>query len=122
MDHLEVILPSLLLLVAFSYKLVVDKRFSFTEFIERCLEMPIEVVFLSGGFMIAFTLQDPSNHEFGLLSMFLGFFVSAIVFVLSKRSHEAFLQEKFRTCTFFALLSFFPATFTFIFCVGLLVP
>ena len=80
MDHLEVILPSLLLLVAFSYKLVVDKRFSFTEFIERCLEMPIEVVFLSGGFMIAFTLQDPSNHEFGLLSMFLGF-LSAPLFL-----------------------------------------
>lgn len=122
MDHLGTILPTLLVVLAFSYKIVVDKRFTLPDFIERLIEMPVEIVFLAGGFLIAFVLQDAANHEFGLLCLFLGIFVTMFVFILSKRAQEEFLRDNTRRCASLAIFSFLPSLFTYVFSVNLLTP
>jgi len=122
MQHLHILLPALLVLVGFFYRVFVDKRFTITDFIERMIEMPVEIVFLAGGFLIAFTLQDPANHLFGILSLFVGFFISGLVFFLCKRSQEAFLKDERWGCVCYSAGSLFPSIFSFIFCVGLLLP
>ncbi|AHD09035.1 hypothetical protein PhaeoP75_01307 [Phaeobacter gallaeciensis] len=121
MEYLEIILPTLLLLIAFGYKNVVDKRFKMADFIERALEVPVEIVFLSASFLVAYTLKDINNHAFGLLSLLIGILITTLVYITSKRSHEAFLNDELGSCKLFAACSFLPSLFSYFFCVKLLV-
>lgn len=120
MQHLEWVLPSLLLLIAFGYKVVIDTRFGLADCIERLLEMPIEIIFLAGSFLIAFILKDAENQLFGFYALLVGILASLFVYVVSNRAKEAFLSDEYVRCGGLALASFAPAAYIFQFSVGLL--
>lgn len=122
MGYLNIILPGALVVIAFALRLVVDQRMELPDFIERVLEMPIELVFLAGSFVVAFTLENLANRDLGLLAFVLGFVVVIFIVWLSKRSVCAFEKGHYWRMGFFALLSYLPASGALAYSVYLIAP
>ncbi|WP_321345212.1 hypothetical protein [uncultured Draconibacterium sp.] len=91
MEHLDIILPGLLVLIAFLLKLLIDEIVDITSTIQALIELPVDVIFLALTFSVAFTLTNVENQLQGLFYGFLGFVISIIVILLWKKTKKLFL-------------------------------
>nr|WP_320119519.1 hypothetical protein [uncultured Marinifilum sp.] len=91
MEHLDIILPGLLVLIAFLLKLLIDEIVDITSTIQAVIELPVDVIFLALTFSVAFTLTNVENQLEGLFYGFLGFVISIIVILLWKKTKKLFL-------------------------------
>lgn len=91
MEHLDIILPGLLVLIAFLLKLLIDEIVDITSTIQAVIELPVDVIFLALTFSVAFTLTNVENQLQGLFYGFLGFVISIIVILLWKKTKKLFL-------------------------------
>jgi len=86
-QHLHIILPSILLILSFSFKLLTDRRIKTADFITALCELPVDMMFLSISFIIAFTI---SSSKTGLIYWALYIFFAFWVVFFWRRSVRAY--------------------------------
>ena len=93
MRPLELILPVLILALAFLMKLFVDRAPNLPKAIETTIELPIDIVFLALAFASACVITKPKDPGPGF-SHFVVYVIIALVSVaLARRSRNCFDQE-----------------------------
>ena len=93
MEHLEIILPLTLLVLAFSLKLSIDRNIEVPNLIQAICELPVDMIFLSISFLIAFTISKPTDPSEGLF-LTISFIVVAVpVVILWRRSLKLFERK-----------------------------
>lgn len=121
MEHLHVILPLILVFMAFILKLVVDKEVDFPSSILAIIELPIDLIFLAITFYVATILSNSSIQNEGLLYSFIGLFVSIIVVLISKKCSKLFINKQTKSWLSWLLINIMVSSFFIINAVGLLV-
>lgn len=96
MDHLNIILPIVLLGISFLLKLVVDRNIDGPAFINAICELPVDILFLSLSFSIAFTITDSANISKGLFYCFIGLAISILVVIIWRRTLHYFSLKRKR--------------------------
>lgn len=86
MEHLDIILPILLLFLTYGVKLLVDQAVEVPMAIKSLCELPIDIIFLSMSFLIAIIISSNENRNASFLCIMIFFFLSLIIVLLSKRS------------------------------------
>lgn len=81
MEHLEIILPITILVLAFILKLAIDRNVEVPNLIQAICELPVDMIFLSISFLIAFTISKPKDPSEGLFYT-IAFIVLAVVVVI----------------------------------------
>jgi hypothetical protein len=96
MEHLDIILPIVLLVLAFFLKLSIDRTIKAPNVIQAICELPVDIVFLSLSFLIAFTISNKTETSKGLFFT-LGFIVvSVIIVIIWRKSLKLYdLKNKF---------------------------
>lgn len=121
MEYLNVILPLILVLMAFILKLVVDKEVDLPSSIQAIIELPIDLIFLAITFYVATILSNSSIQNEGLLYSFIGLFISIIVVLISKKCSKLFINKRTKTWLLLLLFNIMVSSFSIIHAVGLLV-
>lgn len=93
MDHLEILLPGILLLIAFLLKLVVDRSLDVPNAIQAVCELPVDILFLALSFVVAHTIANKNNVNEGLVFCYVGIASAIIVVVLWRKSLKYFLVD-----------------------------
>ena len=121
MEYLNVILPLILVLMAFILNLVVDKVVDLPSSIQAIIELPIDLIFLAITFYVATILSNSSIQNEGLLYSFIGLFISIIVVLISKKCSKLFINKRTKTWLLLLLFNIMVSSFSIIHAVGLLV-
>lgn len=101
-----VLLPTAIVGLAFLLKLVVDRTAAVPDMVLALLELPVDIAFLALSFLAGAVISMPTAAADGLV-LFIGYVVgSVLVVVLWRRSHRAFLEERWRHTTVQALLNY----------------
>jgi hypothetical protein len=85
-SHLDIILPFVLLLLTYIFKLTIDEKFDKVKAMRAFCELPIDIIFLAMSFLIAIMLSQGKYRDFGVLYVMVFIVVAVITVVLSKRS------------------------------------
>ncbi len=93
MEHLEIILPLTLLVLAFVLKLAIDRNIEVPNLIQAICELPVDMIFLSISFLIAFTISEPKDPSAGLFYT-IAFIVLAVVVVILWRKSLKLFENK----------------------------
>ena len=93
MDNLNIILPGVLVVIAFLLKLLVDRNLDIPNAIQATCGLPVDIIFLSLTFGVAFTISDIKNQPIGLFYCFIGIAISIIVVLLWRKSLKFFLNK-----------------------------
>ena len=95
MEHLEIILPTSLLAIAFLLKLVVSQSWKdVPNIIQNICELPVDIIFLALSFAVAFTISSSNNHGTGLSYCFIGVGIAILVVFIRKICVDLFLSKK----------------------------
>lgn len=94
MEELDIVLPIILVLIAFLLKLVVDKDVKIADAIQASIELPIDLMFLVITFSVAATLSSVHAQEKGLLYSFVGIVIAILVVFISKKNIKYFTSNK----------------------------
>lgn|GEM_PF-1633169 len=81
----EVILPSILLLIAFCLKLFIDRTVDIPQTLKAICELPVDIMFLSMSFGVGYTISK-NNSEDGLVFLFWSLLLSVFVIFIWKKS------------------------------------
>ena len=92
MEHLQIILPSVLLLIGFLLKLLIGRKYDLPATIQAICELPVDIVLLSLSFVVAFTIAKVDNQTTGLFYCFMGFAVTILNVLLWRISIDQFLK------------------------------
>ena len=92
MEHLQIILPTVLLLIGFLLKLLIGRRYDLPATIQAICELPVDIVLLSLSFVVAFTIAKVDNQTTGLFYCFIGFAVTILNVLLWRVSIDQFLK------------------------------
>lgn len=92
MEHLQIILPTVLLLIGFLLKLLIGRKYDLPATIQAICELPVDIVLLSFSFAVAFTIAKVDNQTTGLFYCFIGFSVTILNVLLWRVSIDQFLK------------------------------
>lgn len=92
MQHIQLILPSLLLLTGFLLKLLIGRGFDWPATIQSVCELPVDIIFLALSFIVAFTIANVDNQLLGLLYLFTGIPITIIIVSIWRVSVNKFLE------------------------------
>lgn len=95
MEHLDLILPSILVLIAFLLKLVVDRNVEIPNTIQALIELPVDIIFLALTFSVAYTLAAKENQVDGLFYGFVGFAFAIVIVLMWKKTQKLFLKGSY---------------------------
>lgn len=93
MEHLQIILPSVLLLIGFLLKLLVGRQYDIPATIQAVCELPVDVILLALSFTVAFTITRLDNQSSGLFYCFVGIAIAIIIVLLWRISIDLFLKR-----------------------------
>lgn len=94
--HLDIILPVTVLLLAFVLKLAIDRTVKTPNLIQALCELPVDIVFLSLSFLIAYTISIDSNVNTGLLYTLTFILLSPIIVILWRKTLTLYeMKNKF---------------------------
>lgn len=93
MEHLEIILPITLLFLAFVLKLSIDRSIEVPNIIQAICELPVDIIFLSISFLIAYTISKPTDPSNGLFFT-LAFIAIAVLTVILWRKSLILFERK----------------------------
>lgn len=85
-QHLGVVLPIALVLMAFILKLFMDRSATAPLIIRSLYELPVDVMFLALSFTTAFTIADAMHMGTGMFHLYVFFIVALVAVVLWRRS------------------------------------
>jgi hypothetical protein len=83
-NHLEVALPFILVVIAFLLKVFMDRSVTVPVLLRSLYELPVDIVFLAISFSIAATISQSEKREEGLLLSFV-FLVAVLLSVVAWR-------------------------------------
>lgn len=92
MQHLQIILPTVLLLIGFLLKLLIGRKYDLPATIQATCELPVDIVLLSLSFVVAFTIAKVDNQTTGLFYCFIGFAATILNVLLWRVSIDQFLK------------------------------
>lgn len=81
----EIILPSILLIIAFSLKLFIDRTVDIPQTLKAICELPVDIMFLAMSFGVGYTISKNNSSE-GLIFLFWSLLLSILVIVLWRKS------------------------------------
>lgn len=90
MEHLEIILPITLLVLAFGLKLAIDRSVEVPTIIQALCELPVDIIFLSISFLIAFTISKPADPSEGLFFTIAFIVIAILVVIIWRKSLKLF--------------------------------
>lgn len=95
MEHLEIVLPIVVLTLSFLLKLYIDRNVEIPLFVRSIHELPVDIIFLTISFLVAFTIsvKDDMKNS-GLLYCFIFLIVAIISVIIWRRSVKLFELEK----------------------------
>ena len=111
MEHLQIILPSVLLLIGFLLKLLVGRQYDIPATIQAVCELPVDVILLALSFTVAFTITRIDNQSSGLFYCFVGIAIAIIIVLLWRISIDLFLKGS-KLWILILFLNLFIAGFT----------
>lgn len=86
--------PVLLLALLFAFKVLIGQSVSVVVFIRTLLELPIDIVFVSLSFIVAFILFSGPDVSAGLRYFIIYIIVAALVVFLCRRSVQTFESDR----------------------------
>lgn len=92
MEHLQIILPTVLLLIGFLLKLLIGRKYDLPATIQAICELPVDIVLLSLSFVVAFTIAKVDNQTTGLFYCFIGIAFTILNVLLWRVSIDQFLK------------------------------
>jgi len=90
MENLDIILPIVLLLLAFILKLSIDRSIEVPNLIQAICELPVDMVFLAISFLVAFTIGKLEDTGKGLCFCFVFIFIAVLVVILWRKCLKFF--------------------------------
>jgi hypothetical protein len=93
-QHLNIILPIALVVMALLLKLFMDQSATVPLAIRSLYEAPVNVIFLALSFITAFIISLPANVSIGVCYLFAFLVVMLVVIVLWRRSIIFFERER----------------------------
>lgn len=93
MEHLEIILPITLLFLAFVLKLSIDRSIEVPNIIQAICELPVDMIFLSISFLIAYTIAKPTDPNEGLFFTIAFIVIAVLTVVLWRKSLKLFERK-----------------------------
>jgi len=93
MEHLQIILPSVLLLIGFLLKLLVGRNYDMPATIQAICELPVDIILLALSFTVAFTITKVDNQSSGLFYCFIGIATAILIVLLWRISVDQFLKK-----------------------------
>lgn len=79
MRNLDIILPALLLLIGFLFKMVIGRKWNVPEAVQSVCEFPVDVIFLALSFCVGYTISHLDNQSMGLLYSFVGIVMATVI-------------------------------------------
>jgi len=106
MEHLNIILPSVLLLIGVMLKLLIGRPLDKKNLGEAFCELPVDIIFLAISFTIGYavTVAEPQKHDKGFLYSILGILIAILVVALWRLS-LTYLYKKGKHLVFIAILA-----------------
>lgn len=92
MKNLQIVLPTVLLLIGFLLKLFIGRKYDLPATIQAICELPVDIVLLSLSFVVAFTIAKVDNQTSGLFYCFIGFAATILNVLLWRVSIDQFLK------------------------------
>jgi tellurite resistance protein TehA-like permease len=103
----EVVLPGILLLLAFFLKLSIDREVDMPNAIYAFLELPVDILFLATSFIAAFTIaSDHPKSEQGFIYFVCYLFVAAIAVFLWRKACRLFEDGKIKTTLLLSTINY----------------
>lgn len=94
MKLIEIVMPLILISLAFSFKLFIDRTVTTPNAIEAILDLPADIAFFSLSILVSFTITQEDHRDQGFM-LFAAFVVlSAVVIFLWRRSLSEFAAGK----------------------------
>lgn len=94
MKVIELVMPLILIGLAFFLKLFIDRTVTVPDTISSILDLPADIAFFSLSVIVSFTIAKADNRDSGLM-YFAGFIMlSLVVIFLWRRSLSAFSAGK----------------------------
>lgn len=90
----ECVLPIVLLVLIFTFKLFIDRRVSWADFIITFLDFPTSVLFVGISFVIAFTISSGEDVGIGLIVFVIYLAGTALVVFFSRRAVTYFENHR----------------------------
>ena len=103
---LDVILPGIILAMAFLMKLFVDRSPDLPIFIEATYALPVDIVFLSMTFAAASCISKPTQAGTGLEHFAVYVLLAVLSIFLYRRSNTLFDSDEYFTSACLSLLNF----------------
>jgi len=119
MEHLEIILPITILVLAFILKLAIDRNVEVPNLIQAICELPVDMIFLSISFLIAFTISKPKDPSEGLFYT-ISFIVLAVVIVILWRKSLMLFETKNHLWILLLIINLFISVFSLLQSVDIL--
>lgn len=103
----EVVLPGILLALAFFLKLSIDREVDIPSAIYAFLELPVDILFLATSFIAAFTISSAqSNGEKGFIYFICYLLVAAFAVFLWRKACRLFEDGKIKTTIFISFINY----------------
>lgn len=120
MDYVEIGLPSLLLILAFTLKLFVERSTTAPVFVQSLLELPVDIIFLAMSFITAYILGASDKAAQGLF-VFICYVVASVLLVaLSRKSITFFENNELVKVGFISFFNFLLSLSCIIYSITLL--
>lgn len=92
MEHLQIILPTVLLIIGFLLKLLIGRKYDLPATIQAICELPVDIVLLSLSFVVSFTIAKVDNQTTGLYYCLIGITVTILNALFWRVSIDQFLK------------------------------
>lgn len=90
MKPIEIIMPIILIGLAFFLKLFIDRTVTVPDTISSILDLPADIAFFSLSVIVSFTITRPENRDSGLIYFSTAIVLSLLVVFLWRRSLSSF--------------------------------
>ncbi|MCK4935307.1 MAG: hypothetical protein KAR84_00520 [Elusimicrobiales bacterium] len=106
MHALEIIMPIIVLGLAFALKLFIDRTASLPDAISSTLELPVDITFLAISLIVGFTIAPSGETKVGLA--WFAFYVLGVIFIVFiwRRSIKCFETNSHKTAFFLGALNY----------------
>lgn len=110
----------LLLVLAFTLKLFVERSTTAPVLVQSLLELPVDIIFLAMSFVTAFILGATGKAAEGLLTFIVYVVVAILLVALSRKSITNFEKDSYYKAGFLSFLNYAMALSCVIYSISLL--
>lgn len=110
----EIVLPGLLLGLAFILKLAVDREVDIPSSIYAAMELPVDIFFLATSFIVAFTIANPDKSGEGFSYFALYILLIVIAIFCWRKSCKLFENNKHKSTVALTIVNYGICLFSLI--------